>query len=121
MRFDREKCSNASRYKATKKPTCGCKSCFLKWRDKEAKANFDASKKDNRELRDQIRTLKANKKTFQLGWMRQLLRGPFKIIETGPVANHAERRRHKFENRCEARKRGFDSARPQSQYKRNTI
>lgn len=33
----REKCSYADKYKAIRKPTCGCKSCEQKWWQKQGK------------------------------------------------------------------------------------
>jgi hypothetical protein len=35
MKEKREKCGYADKYKATRKPTCGCKVCETKWNDKK--------------------------------------------------------------------------------------
>lgn len=35
LTITREKCSYANRYKAARKPTCGCRVCITKWNDKK--------------------------------------------------------------------------------------
>lgn len=35
--MQKEKCTNWKRYKAVKKPTCGCKMCYMKYMTKLGK------------------------------------------------------------------------------------